>query len=315
MKRGIKIDFNRAGITLTELLVAIVLVGLLMIGTFYVFSNFFSASFSQERYTLEQADTQVSAQFLKWDIFMTGYGMPASQFPISVQDNSGENSSDILTLMSTSFGSGGNEGKWSYILSPVENSTQITVRRWNDPELDIDEGEYITVLSPTKGQVGASVYQVTDRQTATGPAGQDAWTLTLNNIISTSLNFVFVVGSPTGPGTTIYYIQNGNLMRDSTVFIPGVVDFQLAFWIDTDGDRIQDAGETYNDLSILAANPQFADNVKLIRVSIVTATSGEENYVFSLDTIRTENNVLDVSSIGRNFRYDTWRNLVHPRNL
>ena len=42
----------RSGITLPELLVAMILVGLLMISVFYVFSNFFKASISQERYTL-----------------------------------------------------------------------------------------------------------------------------------------------------------------------------------------------------------------------------------------------------------------------
>ncbi len=305
----------RPGITLPELLVAMFLVGILMTSTFYVFSNFFKASISQERYTLEQSDTQAGAQFLKWDIFMAGYGMPSSQLPISSSDNTGENSSDVLTLTSISFGPSGNEGRWTYIISLVSATNQILVRRWNDPDQDVAINDYITLLSPTKGQVGLEAYKVTNRQTATGPAGEDAWLLTLDNNVSSALNFVFVLGDSSGAQSVTYSIQNGNLMRDSTVFMPGVVDFQVAFWVDTDGDRIQDAGEIYNDLSLLASNPQYRDNIKLARISIVTASRAQENYVFSKDTITTENNTISTSALGTNFRYDTWQSIMNPRNL
>jgi len=200
---------------------------------------------------------------LKWDVFMAGYGMPESQLPISPSDNTGENSSDVLTLISTSFGPSGNSGKWTYIISPASATNQIMVRRWNDTDQDMAIGDYVTLLSPTKGQVGLASYKVTNRQTATGPSGQDAWLLTLDNNVSSALNFVFSLGDSNGIDSVIYYIQNGNFMRGSTVFMPGVVDFQVAFWIDTDGDRVQDAGEIYNDLSLLASNPQYRNNIKL----------------------------------------------------
>jgi len=305
----------RSGITLPELLVAMILVGLLMISVFYVFSNFFKASISQERYTLEQSDTQIGGQFLKWDIFMSGYGMSNATFPMSTSDNTGENSSDVLTLVSTSFGPSGNAGKWTYVISPASATNQIMVRRWDDADQDVQIGDYITLLSPTKGQVGLDVYKVTNRQSATGPSGENAWILTLNNNVSSALNFVFVLGDSNGVDSVTYSILNGNLMRDSTIFMPGVVDFQVAFWIDIDGDRTQDAGEIYNDLSILTSNPQYRDNVKLIRVSVVTASRAQEGYVFSQDTITTENNTISTSSLGQNFRYDTWRNIMSPRNL
>ncbi len=303
------------GVTLPELLVAVVLVGILISATLYVFSSFFSASLSQERHTMEQSDAQVGGQFIKWDVFMAGYGIPGGQLPISSQDNVGENGSDVLSLASAAFGPSGNAGKWSYILAPVTGANNILVRRWNDPDQDIAEGDYIIILSPTKAQVGLPVYQVTDRQTAVGPAGQDAWLLTLSNTVSTSLNFVFVLGDSSGPQTVTYSIQNGNLMRDSTVFMPGVVDFQIAYWVDIDGDKVQDANEIVNDLSVISGNPSLIDNIRLVRMTIVTAVRGGEGYLYPADTIVVENNVLDLAGIGRNFRYDRWQTIVKPRNL
>jgi len=306
---------NRSGVSIPEMLTAMLLVGLLMTTTFYIFSTFFSASMSQQRQTMEQSDTQVGTQFIKWDIFMAGFGMPGDVQSIGAIDNSGVNNSDILMVSSTAFGPGGNTGKWSYMLIPTSGTNQITIRRWNDAAQDVAVGEYIVVISATKGRVGLPSYQITNRQSATGPAAQTAWLLTLNNTISSSLNFIYVLCCPTGPATTTYQIQNGNLMRDTTVFIPGVDDFQVAYWIDTDGDRIQDVGETYNDLSILAMNPQFVDNIKLARLTVVTATRGNKGYRFSQGSITVENHTQTLSLDRRNFRYDMWQNLINPRNL
>ena len=310
-----EIPHSRVGITLPELLVALILVGMLMTSTFYVFSTFFAKSLAQERQTLSHADAQVGAQFVKWDIFMTGYGMPSSVIPISCSDNTGENGSDVLTLQSVSFGLSNNAGKWSYMLSPVSGSNQITVRRWNDPDNDLTVGDYIIILSPTGTQIGLPVYQITDTTRATGPSGQDAWILTLNNLVYSSLNFVFNVGSSSGPVSTTYQIQNGNLMRDSTIFIPDVINFQVRFWIDTNGDRQIDTGELYNDLSVVSSDPSLIDNIDLVEISIVSATKGEQKYYYPKDTIYVGNQKIDVESIGRSLKYQVWESRMKPRNL
>ena len=306
---------GHTGISLPELLVAMILVGLLLTATFYVFSAFFSKSLAQQRESLTQADAQVGAQFIKWDIFMAGYGMPSSVIPISNQDNAGENGSDILTLQSVAFGPSGRAGKWTYMLSPANGTNQILVRRWNDPQQDITKGDYIIILSPAKGQVGLPVYQVTDTATAVGPTGQDAWLLTLNNIVNSSLNFVFSVGSATGPQSVTYYVQNGNLMRDSTIFMPNVVNFQVRFWVDLDGDKQVDAGEEMDDLSAVTYNPSLLDNIRLMRISIVSATRQPEGYYYPRDTIVVANQIINTDNYGRNLRYDLWQTIIRPRNL
>ncbi|MCD6594842.1 PilW family protein [bacterium] len=306
---------NRNGISLPELLVAVILVGMLMSSTFYVFSTFFAKSLTQERQTLSHADTQVGTQFIKWDMFMAGYGIPSNVIPITCSDNTGVNGSDVLTIQSVSFGMSGNTGKWSYILSPVSGSNQITVRRWNNPDNDLTKDDYIIILSPIGTQIGFPVYQITDTTSAIGPAGQDAWILTLNNVVYSSLNFVFKVSNAAGPAAVTYSIQNGNLARDSTLFISDVVNFQVTFWIDTDGDRQIDAGEMYNDLSAVISNPSLLDNIDLMRISIVTATRGEQNYYYPQDTIYVGNQSVNVENIGRNLKYQVWESTIKPRNL
>ncbi len=306
---------GRRGISLPELLVAMILVGLLLTATFYVFSAFFSKSLAQQRESLGQADVQVGSQFIKWDIFMAGYGIPSSVIPISNQDNAGENGSDILTLQSVAFGPSGRAGKWTYMLAPATGTNQIIVRRWNDPAQDITKGDYIIILSPAKGQVGLPVYQVTDTATAVGPAGQDAWILTLNNIVNSSINFVFSIGSPTGPQTVQYYVQNGNLMRDSTIFMPNVVNFQVTFWVDFNGNKQIDPGEEVNDLSDVAANPALLDNVKLMKIYVVTAIRQPDGYVYPSNEIVVANKTINVDELGRNFKYDVWQTMIKPRNL
>ncbi|RKZ34496.1 hypothetical protein DRQ33_02015 [bacterium] len=308
-------EHNREGITLSEILVAMILIGLLMTTTFYVFSTFFARSLAYERQALSQADTQLGVHFLKWDLFMTGYGIPTNVIPISSSDNTGENGSDVLTLQSVAFGSSGNPGRWSYMLSPVEGTNQIIVRRWNDAEQDIVINDNIAILSPTKGQVGFSVYTVTDTTAAIGPSGQPATILTLDNIIQSAINFVFVVGPSGGPVSVNYSISNGNLMRDTSLFMTDVANFQITFWIDSNGNRQIDAGEMHNDLSAVTANPSLLDNIKLIRLSIVTATREEENYIYPQDTIIVGNQTIDVENLGRNFRYSVWENTIKPRNL
>ncbi len=304
-----------AGITLPELLVAMVLVGILMTATFYVFSSFFSASLSQERRTLSTADAQIGGQFLKWDIFMTGYGIPIDSMPISLQDNVGENGSDILTLISIAFGPTGNSGKWTYVISPIGGSNQMLVRRWNDPQHDVQIGEYVTFLSPTRTRIGLPYYRITNRQSASGPSGQDAWLLTMSSPVNSSNNFIFVLGDTISATTTTYYVQNGNLMRNKSVFIEGVADFQVAFWVDIDGDRNEDVGEIFNNLPTLLASPGILSQIRLIRLSILTAAKATENYYYPDQTITIENHNFDVEQFGRNYRYDIQRNIMNPRNL
>jgi len=306
---------NRKGISLGELLVAMVLIGLLMSATFYVFSSFFAASMSNERQAHAQSDVQVGAEIVKWDVFMSGYGCPASVIPIQSFDNAGEENSDILCMQSVAFGLSGNPGKWSYMLSPVQGLNQIVIRRWNDVAEDITVSERIVIISPTKGQVGMPFYNVTDTTRATGPAGQDAWILTLDNTIQSSLNFVYVIGSGSTHDTTIYGISNGNLMRDNMVFMPGVINMQISYWIDIDSDKRLDFGETFNNLTIVELEPRLLDNVMLMRMSLVTATRGEESYIFAFDTLQVENTTIYIDSLGRNFKYDLWENAINPRNL
>jgi hypothetical protein len=311
----------RAGISLPELMIAMLMVGILMTATFYLFTNFFKITLAQERKTSVNSELQSSAQFLKWDLFMTGFGMNATTLPITAADNAGQGGSDRLTLRSVSFGMNGTNAKWTYILAPVQRSTSVVVRRWNNTTDDIAIGDYIAVLTPAKRNVGLPTYRVTGRTSTTGPSGQPAWQLTLSSQISTGLNFIFQTAT-TGPQSVVYQIQNGNLMRDTSLFIPGATDFQIAYWVDLDRDNVEDGGEVSNNLNALINNISLIQNINYVRFSIVSAAKGTEKFIYQNPTLTVENhtintnlNVTGTDTTRRNFRYDVWTSVVKPRNL
>ncbi len=307
---------NRCGMSLTELLVAVILVSILMSATFYVFSSFFATSLSSERRTMAQSDFQASADILKWDIFMSGYGMPSTTLPMSSNDNTTQNNSDSLTLRSMGFTMEGGTGRWTYMLSPSINSNQILVRKWPNATDNITKGDRVVILSATKARVGNAFYVVNETTSAVGPTGQAAYLLTLNGTVRSTANFVFATGNTTGnPFMATYTVRNGNLLRNGQIFIRDVVSFQVSYWIDRNGNRVQENGEIFDNLAVVQANPKLADNVLLMRLTVVTATRGEQTFVFPQDSMEVENSVLNFNNLGRNFRYDLWQNSARPRNL
>ena len=304
-----------SGLSLTELLIAMVLISFLLLGTFYMFSNFFASTLASQKTTVEQSDIQVASQFIKWDILMTGYGLARNVVPITITDNSGENNSDIITLRSTSFGLGGDRGKWTYIMQTISvSSNLITVRRWNNED-DIDTNDYITILSPLKTKVGAPVYQVVAVTETITTDSIPALILQLNQYLTTSKNFVFASTDTSGYESIVYSLNNGSLLRNDNVFLEDIADFQMSLWIDDDGDRRIDSGERYYDTSPVYSNPALIPKIRLTKVVSLTATQGDQNYRFGLDSIKVENNVINTDAVGRNKKYDLWESNYNPRNF
>ncbi|MCD6125226.1 hypothetical protein J7J62_08675 [bacterium] len=304
----------RDSMTLTEILVAMVLVGVLLSATFYVFSNFFSATFSHEKVSLEQVDIQVATDFTKWDIMMAGFGLPSQEMPIEITDNGGYNGSDIVTLRATSFGVGGKRARWTYILSPSVGVPQITVRRWDNRD-DLVVGDVITILTPTGQRVGMPRYRVVSLTPTIMPDSTHAYIVQLDNIVSTGRNFVFPLADTSGEEVVTYSLSGDTLYRNNDAFVSNVADFQVSFWLDLDGDRQQDSDEIVYDLSSVISNPSLIKNIRLVKLNVLTATPQAQSYVTPFDSIVVCNNVVHVSDIGEHKRYNIWESSVCPRNF
>lgn len=314
---------NRLGMSLPEVLVSIVLVGLLLTFTFYLFTSFFTSSFSEERKTLSQTDVQLALFHMKWDILMAGFGVERdAQVITCVNGVQAQDYSDIISLVSCAFGSAvpgytatGTLGRWSYILAPATNSMQLYVRRWNDSQEEINKLDYIVVLSPDKYRIGATIYQVTNIQSATVD-GIPAWNLTLNAPITTGRNFVYVTYMNAPVANVSYSINNGNLMRAGEVILEGAEDLQFLFWVDTDGDGIQDSGEIFENLSVLLSNPALIHNLKLIHIFLATSTKESEEYINPQTSLVVGPHTKDISAPAmRKKKYTVWPVMIHPRNL
>lgn len=306
---------SRKGVSLVELMVVVVLVGILLTGATYLFITFLSGSLSRESETAVHSDTQASLGSVKWDLLMTGFALPIGNSPLDVSDGTGPNGSDQITLHSGYFGDQQNGGRWSYILAPALGTNTIQVRRWNDTERDIQMNDYIIILTPVKEQIGASILTVTNRESSTGPSGEDAYDLTLSASVSTSMNFVFALPGSTLVSDIVYALSNGKLMRNGTPILSNVEDFQAAYWVDIDQDHREDSGEWFNDLSVLSSHPEYENRIRLVRLNIVSATKGEKAYINPQTSITVENNTRSLSGVERNKRRSLWTSYAEPRNI
>ncbi|MFP4458220.1 MAG: PilW family protein [Candidatus Zixiibacteriota bacterium] len=300
------------GITIVELLVSMLVIGILLSLATYIFVNFISTSFSQERQTSAQSNVQSVMQQIKWDILMTGYSVSADQIAIEAGNGTGPNNSDVLTLKSLWFGVD-EGGHWTYVLDPVSNNTTVNVRKWNDPDLDIQAGDEIIFMTSTKRKLDNQTFEVVSRDTFTHVSGVSGFKLTLNNPISTSMNFLFNVNS-TGTDElqeVVYRLQDNVLLRDSIPLMDDVTDFQVAYWVDQNDNQIQESTEWHDDLSVVEANPNLRDNIRLIRLNLLVSSRGESNY-HKEETFTLEDNTITPNP---NMKHKPWMQFANPRNL
>lgn len=301
---------KKAGVTLIELLISLVIISILLSLATYIFVNFLSTSVTQERTTAAQSDVQAVLQQIKWDILMTGYSVSADQIAIESQNNAGQNNSDILTLKSLWFGYE-TGGHWSYVLDPVTNQSIIPVRNWQDPELDIQVGDKIVFLTSTKQKLNDQFFEVIARDTFTHTGGIPGYRLTLDNSVSTSMNFLFNTSGTGELREVVYQLQNNVLMRDSLPMMDNVMDFQVAYWVDENDNQIQEDSEWHNDLDVVLADPNLKDDIRLIRLNILMSTQAEKEYDVQ-QTITLEDNTITPNP---NMRHTPWTQVANPRNI
>jgi hypothetical protein len=153
--------FNRLseeGFTLVELAIAITLAMFITGVTYMVYITQQRSYVSQEQVGEMQSSTLVSLNMLTREIREAGFGIPTRPFNINgetqtirVDDNTGENGSDILTIV-------GGFRKVTELAADatMENFTMITVKNdkpYEDKIKVFSAGQYINLLGVTLAQV------------------------------------------------------------------------------------------------------------------------------------------------------------------
>ena len=299
---------KRKGITLIELIVALGILSVILAMGIAFLRTQLSTSSKQEKLANIQTDIQTALTIIKWDLMMGGYGIPISVTPITGQNNA-DAGRDRLTINATDLSIGGSS-KWSFTVD-ISSGNVIHVRRWG--KNDIEVGDRIVILSDTKKPVGP-VATVTNRESETDIYGQPAYALTIDQNVSTAQgNFVYVV--PTGGYLTAnYYYNNGNLMRNNDVLLNNTEDFQVAYWVDLNGNNLQDAGEWVHDLSALSAQ-QVLDGLKNVRISIIEVTPPDPSYTYPDNQVTLEDHSYNLSGDDLHRRRRVYTLIAKVRNM
>ncbi len=304
----------RKGVTLVELLIGLTLSALLLTGALYLFSNFLTKGFSQEKLAASNAEINNVFSQIKWDLLMAGFSLPTLYRPIILHNNTGFRSSDSLTLQSTLFRGEMGSGRWSYIIDPVSASNLVTVRRWDDPKVDLQRNDFIIFLTPLKQQIGG-LYKITDRDSGWTPDSVPTYDLTLDQALSASKVFLFNVGDSNIVEEVTYSVVDGELKRSGVSLLKNVENFQTTVWLDLNQNSEIDFGEWYTDLSILFGNPSLSRYVRLVKVELLVSSKGEEGYEYKHHSMTIGDNIVTFSDEDMSRRRRAWETQSLPRNL
>lgn len=187
---------------------------------------------------------------------------------------------------------------------------ELIVRRWNDEREDIHNGDVIVIMTDRKGQVAPPV-TVNSRQSLTYN-NQDAYRLILSGNVQTAQgNFVFVVPGGQIPSIS-YWVRSDTLFRGNEPFLTGVEDFQVSYWVDLNGNGIEEAGERIMNPSGVS---NFTGLLRSTRISLVLVGSVDRNYTYPENQITVEDHTYSLTGIARNRRRRFYTLEVKARNV
>jgi prepilin-type N-terminal cleavage/methylation domain-containing protein len=226
-------------------------------------------------------------------------------------DNSGFNGSDYLVVKALNVARNFTAGKWQYLYS--DGSKEPWIPQWEEVDRDNNNDQYSTVrvivISPGSTEsnamsliVSGGTYSSID---VSGLPSSGFWPATGSppNVMygvdpDTSLRMPFNradyyisnsnVPSRCAPNTGVLVkatINHGDGKRNAMPLLDCVADFQVDYWLDTDGDGDIDWAPS-DDISSLTAK-QIRDQLREVRVYIVAQDGQRDmNYDFSKNNTR-----------------------------
>ncbi|MEO0230488.1 MAG: prepilin-type N-terminal cleavage/methylation domain-containing protein [candidate division WOR-3 bacterium] len=296
----------RKGLTLIELIVALGILSILLTGVFVIYRSQMRTATTQQSISILQTDVQQALNIIKWDLLMSGYGVPANIQPVWSVNRI--NSSDSLILRSTGFLVGGTT-RWSYVMDAM-GGNEIIVRRWNDERQDVHIGDVIVIMTDRKGVV--SPFLTVNSRESMSYNNQDAYRLTLSSGVQTAQgNFVFVVpGSQVA--SAIYWHRNDTLFRNNEPFLANVEDFQVSYWVDVNGNGVM---ETTERIMNPASVNNFTNFLRSTRVSIVLVGPIDRDYTYPENQVTNEDRTYSLTGIQKNRRRRFYAIEVKARNI
>jgi|GEM_PF-5636620 len=316
---------TRQGLTLIEIVISLAILGF-VIGILFYFINWKIRESVRERgIAFMEADIAITRQLIEWDIWMAGYGLESSTYPVSITGG-GSHGSDILKLRSIAFIT--QSGKWSFTLDDVSNSDKLVIKKWTDPSANFNVGDTVVIMRSSKELVAGPVPIISAKDTSyttTGGVLKQGLLIQLSGTID-KLPQGSLLFETNGIGGT--YMEVVYSLRDDNVLVRSgddVLKNVVAFWVDVGMDTTSEmTGEiTWFDSLDASWSPDYVrQRLKAIQVAIIGHSSGKDrNYMFPdspIVVITPDGRVshsYTVDGDDLHYHWNTVIILAKPRNL
>jgi prepilin-type N-terminal cleavage/methylation domain-containing protein len=296
------------GMTLVEMLIAMVVLTVLGSAIAAVMVNQVKSSASVQSMAMVQSDVNLAISLIRSDIMQTGYGSATDE--MAAQTAGGGD----LTMIGSNLGGGA--GRWT-ITAEANGLTPNTmmVRRWtgSDANYNIVTGDSIKVISGVKQLIGyGKVSSITNIDST-----HDQLTLAGSGVGAGKGSVVsqFAIG-----GQVVYTrdAATNRLLRNGQAFLDNVESFRVRYFWDKNGDGTIDStgGETDDALVVNVSPSQWNSRPLLIGVAIVTVSPTQERVtVDGRANYTVWGNTTTISgTMGRRYR-NFYSVYVQPRNI
>ncbi|GEM_PF-6943094 len=296
---------NRKGFTLIELVVGLGLVSIFALAAMSFLLSQFRVNTTQSQISHAQTSIEATMNLIRWDIMMAGFGTQDAIIPHSGGSSDDTRPEpDMLEVVTYNSPVGGN-GHWGYLTERADASADIVVRRWqNNVFSNIAVGDSVVLFDINKVLVAEG--RVVNVQVISG----NEMRVRLNQQISAKKGTLIFALPQDGRTHITYSIVNGNLFRNNVMLQENVEDLQVSYWIDSNENGVEDAGEWV---------PNFTSddirNLRLIRVSVVKLSGPDVRHNEQGQRYTVEDDIYTVPAQSANFRRHIYTIVVKPRNL
>ncbi len=316
---------TKKGLTLIEIVISLSILGFI-IGILFYFINWkIRESVTERGLSFMEADIAIARQLIEWDIWMAGYGLESSIYPIQISSGA-INGSDTLKIRSIAFIT--QAGKWSFTIEDASNTDKLIVNKWSDPDANFIVGDTVVIMRSDKELVAGPVYIVSAKDTSyttTGGVVKAGLLIQLSQLLE-KLPYGSLLFEANGAGGTyrevVYSLGNDGVLRRSG---DDVIKNLAAFWVDVGMDTTSElTGEvTWFDSLDSSWSPDFIrQRLKAVQIAMVIHSSGKDrNYRFpdSPIVISTPDGGVShsyvVSGDDIHYHWNTVIILAKPRNL
>lgn len=280
----------RAGFTVIELLIAIVITGIVVSQMLLVWTQQHRSYLQQERVVETQQDMRLLADVLVNDLRMAGFMVPRETAAGSI-DGGGAGADVLCTsdpdaFVESAFDTATERFEAASVTSTVVGSVSSVTLSPGTMDIDSDGNDDFVSGGGILISDGAGVHCGLITSVSAGSVS-----FTPATVSSTSMSPISTFAVP----ARIYQVSGTTLTRNDTILSTQVEDLQVEWWVDSDGDAEVDADEfPIHDLA-----GEDTSKLRLARLYLTTRTSTPDDSIEGQRTAAANRTAGSVDSFRR----------------